>query len=401
MATRKDSVFTTPNVFFTPVSQNLLVLEEVTLQSFIDATPGFDEMLTKLQEKGFFKGKELIKYTMFEFIAELFDSNLPTMDTAAAQFLIQKFADGKTPLTCLTKIEESDEKEEHETAETELLPPKQLGLFAPLAKEMNCYINLLYDVLDNDLAQKPYEKMQDQENVTEKQHALQAAKISFMLQMSLADILALLFHDIARPSVNDADHGHENHCMEGSTILDPLGLDIDYSGYHAFAKYLLFSYCPPYLGLISQTSVHTLAFQEKDWSAQIAGLEELDSPDLAKALFKIMLMRLIDDMSKVPESQLKNPYDESPPEYFDELQIKKMLRKQILTHLNKLATQSNNSEATIQEIKEKLESAMLLLLRAKDFSLHPGLYEQYADIVDPLLEVLEAQKQSEQQTHGC
>ncbi|KTD39171.1 hypothetical protein Lnau_0240 [Legionella nautarum] len=401
MATRKDSVFTTPTAFFTPISQNLLVLEKVTLQSFIDEIPGFIEMLVKLQEKGFFKDKELKEYTMLEFIAELFGKNPPAMDIAAAQFLVQKLADAKISLTSLTEIEESDEKERHETTETELLTPKQLGLFAPLTTEINCYIHLLYDVLDNDLAQKPYEKTKDQENVTEKQHALQAAKISFMLQMSLADILALLFHDIARPSVNDADHGHENHCKEGSTILAPLGLDIDYSGYHAFAKYLLFTYCPPYLGLISQTSVHTLGFQGKDWSAQIAGLNELDSADLAKALFKIMLMRLIDDMSKVPESQLKNPYDESPPEYFDEAQIKKMLRKQILTQLNKLTMQSSNSETTIQEIKAKLAAATLLLLRAKDFSLNPSLYEQYADTVNPLLELLEAQKQSEQQTHGC
>ncbi|KTC87277.1 hypothetical protein [Legionella drozanskii] len=400
MATRKESVFTSPTVFFTPVSQNLLVLEKATLKSFIDAIPDFADMLTELKKKGFFKDKELKEYTMLDFIAESFGTNSPDMDISAAQLLVKELSDTKILLTRVPETEETEEKENCEAAESETITQEQLGLLAPFVREINCYIDLLYDVLNNNLAQKPYEKTEDQENVTELQHALQAARISFILQMSLSDILALLFHDIARPSVNDAEHGHENHCKEGSTILDPLGLDIDYSGYHAFAKYLLYTFCPPYHGLISQTSVYTLGFQDKDWSAQIAGLNELDSLSLAKSLFKIMLMRLIDDMSKVPESQLKNSYDESPSRYFDESQIKKMLRKQILTHLNQQATPSSNREATIQEVQGKLEAATLLLLRAKDFSMNERLYKQYADVVDPLLEVLEAQKQSQQQTPG-
>ena len=202
--------------------------------------------------------------------------------------------------------------------------------------------------------------------------------------MQLDDILGLLLHDIARPSIDDALHGHSNHCVEGHTIVSPLGFSTDYTGNHAFAKSLLYTFCPSYKDIISDASRHSLKIQAQGgWD--VSELNDLSSCDLAFTIYKLMFMRLIDDMSKVPPMLLKKRRDGCEPDYFSSEFIQKMLLKQMITYLKSMVVDGAESIGLVKEMEGKLDAALILLLRAKSYSTHPELYEKHHEIIGPLL----------------
>lgn len=236
------------------------------------------------------------------------------------------------------------------------------------------YLDLISDVLNNQLAHRLYEAgVPEHENVTERQHAFQAAKIGMLLGFSDSEVLAMSLHDIARPTVHDETHGHQHHCQEGDDILKPLGLAIDYSYLHAFAKFLLNEFCAPYQALISPVSQTSLVVQKTKFKEQAQRLLKLPPEALAKTLLQIMLMRLIDDMSKVP-ADLGFIGDE----HLIEAKLKILLAIQMERHLLRLTLSNENKEIVFNTFKHQLDQAIHLLARAKKYSNNPSIYPDTA-----------------------
>lgn len=356
VATRKSSIFSSSLPLFKSVAMNL---DAFSLDSLFITLPSFSEMLTQLKAKGYFLNKVPLERTPEDFLKSYLGTQRDYLVCSPVQLLAQ-------PLDPIVT--------------TEMNYPKE---FFELFDKLNAYIAIVNDVLCNRLALKPYEKISDQENVTEQMHALQAGKISYLIHMPFGDVLALLLHDIARPSVNDPEHGHSNHCHEGSTILLPLGLPIDYSGYHAVAKYLLMEFCTPYQDLISPTSKHTLDIQLKPLLGTLKRLEDLPEHELSTFMYQIMFMRLIDDMSKVPPSAVNELCSESA-DYFEKQTIENMLHQQLCVHLNQRLASTTNLSLELQTMKASLDAALSLLLRAKDYSNNPNLYQTYEPVIHDL-----------------
>lgn len=369
MATRKESVFTTSSaVLFQPLPQSLQALEQTTLERILAEIPPYPTILAQLQAHGLFVDKQPIDYTMHQFLDTELKQSEANLACSSFQLLIK-------PLP-------------HDTLVRAILAgdkgyPEEFATYA-LFSRVDCYIEVLCDVLSNQLAQKPYEQLSDRENVTEREHGLQAGKIAYLLGMSLDDILALLFHDIARPSVDDPKYADVHHASEGGIILSPLGLSLDYSSCHAFAKYILHTFSPAYRELISATSLRTLALQAENLPGQLGELASLDSASLSSAIYKIVVMRVIDDQSKAPTLELSKRLEGEKPDYFSDEFIKSMLHKQMAEHLTKLMKTSIDREKTIHLFEEKLDNSITLLLRAKEYSLHPDIYGHYHQIIDPL-----------------
>jgi len=369
MATRRKSVFTSSAVLFQSLPQSLMALEQTTLEKILMEIPPYATILSKLQAQGLFVDKHPVDYTIQQFLEDYVNQSKSALQCSSFQLLIKPL-----PYDALVKkILVEDEGY-----------PEEFSSYA-LFSRVDCYIDVLCDVLCNQLAQKPYEKLSDRENVTEQEHGLQAGKIAYLLGMSLDDILALLFHDIARPSVDDPKYADVHHATEGGIILSPLGLSIDYSSSHAFAKYILHTFSPSYRELISSTSLRTLTVQAKDWSAQLDALNRLDGKKLAVATFKIALMRAIDDQSKGPTLELTKRLEGNKPDYFSDELIHAMLHKQMAKHLTQLIKTSVNRDETITLFEAKLDTAISLLLRAKEYSLHPDMYDSYQQVIDPLM----------------
>lgn len=357
------SFYTTSHVKFKSFSPSIAALQKYSLKDYISEISPFKTILAGLHKRGLFTHISAIDYTMNDFLKSYFE----VQDLNERSFFLS------TPVDLIAQPLPLPQEEGQDTVYTKEL--------SSLFELINCYLAMLLDVLNNQLAQKPYEKISDKEDVTEQEHALQAGKMALLLGMSLSDVLALLFHDIARPSVDDPLHGHSNHCQEGSTILSPLGLSVDYSGYHALAKYLLSEFCPNYEFLISDVSKYTLRIQKGGLNKEAQGLNQLDAESLASYLFQIMFMRLIDDMSKVPELVLKEK-----AQYFNNETILLMLKEQMITHLKEEMKNSKDTSETIAGCKAKLEAAISLMSRAKSQTNDPDLYEGYKDILEQRIE---------------
>lgn len=358
MQGRQPSLYSNSSVFFESEFDDIRALQTSTLESYCETVANFSDILSLLHEKELFTHISATPYEMGHFLQTYFPVANQNLTVTPVDLIA-------TPLAIAVEEEGRFLAKECDS----------------LALLVDCYLGIIMDVLNNKLAQKPYEKRCDQENVTEREHALQAGKIAYLLGMRLTDILALLLHDIARPSIADPSYGHANHCKEGRAILSPLGLTVDYSGYHAFAKFLLSQFCPAYKNLISNVSKYTLNIQKSTLFDEAKGLSHLHSQQLAHTFFQIMFMRLIDDMSKVPEKLLTK----KGASYFDDALILSMLKKQIVAHMHTEMDNSKDKGATLAAMKEKLEGALSLLLRAKAHSHHPELYEKYKDICDPLV----------------
>lgn len=316
---------------------NVGALRTGSLDFYLSQIDSFEKIWKQLHEQfsaqGLFVGEPPLSYNMEQFLTEYFKLPKPHLDKSAFQLLAQPISSEQPPA------------------------------FSPLSDEIECYIDILCDVRKNKLSKKPYG-----ENVDETQHADQAGKISAQLRMHSEDSVSLLFHDIARCAVEEANtkDRHAHHAEEGGRILAPLGITIDYSRYHAVAKYLLFHFCPAYKDLISPTSEESLKIQETDLVRELTELYKLEPLKLVSTLYQIMFMRLIDDMSKVPPSELKKSLGVDA-EYFEERQIRMMLRKQMMMHLKQ--------EVIDPDMEEKLHEALRLLLRGRIHSEHPELYE--------------------------
>ncbi len=329
-------------------------LKETCMETYLKALPDFATILGGLQSRGFFVGQETTSVNIHDFLQYLSPIPVRAMSLPPTQLLATPFA--------LAHREHAMDA----LIELEALPP----VYQVLNEEITAYIALIIDVLNNDLAQKPYEQINDRENVTEKEHALQAGKLAYMFGLRLDDILAMLFHDIARPSIDDSSHGHINHANEGSSILAPLGLGLGFCASHGFAKYLLMQFCPPYKKLISKASKHSLGLQTKHLDEETTTLKEMDPLSLAHNCYKLVFFRILDDMSKASKSILEIYLAGAEIEYFSNDLIKKMLIKQFCTRLKKLP----NTPSAIQEIKNCLSTAISLLGRARQYSQHPEIY---------------------------
>ncbi|WP_133139879.1 hypothetical protein [Legionella genomosp. 1] len=367
MAASEDKVF---DDLFVQISKNYRNLLKTNLAVYLNEFPDFPELLELLKKKGFFKGKEAIPYTAADFIKSL---NLSEQQLQA------------TPVELLASSSPILDEAKEYTFPAEL---------SDLHQALNCYVELITDVLQNKLAQKPYENPGAQENVTEQEHALEAGKLSLILLNRLEYVLALLCHDIARPSINDPVYGHSRHCQEGSDILAPLGLSLDYAGHHAFAKYLLYLCCPSYKQLISNTSKSTLKIQEQGLSAEIEDLNSMDVQSLAKTFYMLMFMRLIDDESKVSIIDVKRQLRGRPLDFFDAETIQTLVCRQLGRHLQERLAKGEAIQEVRDAIELKLNKAFTLLLRARDASNAPQLYEKYKSVLDEIkLSSLSAQEQ--------
>lgn len=355
MAASEHSVFDCESVLFKPL-EDLYSLKHDSIAYFSKHVFSYSKILTSLNKPCLSEGDFLFDMDVFlsGYLTSEQNENLQT-----------------PPLFLLAKSMPRLSLEDN--IEIDYIPTE----FASLSTEIECYIDLIMDVLSNQLSQKPYENRCDKENVTEKEHALQACKISLLLGMPMTDVLALLLHDIARPSINDPTYGHIKHSQEGSIILAPLGLPTDYAGYHTLAKYLLSLFCPPYKKLISGTSRYSLEFQKEQASAQLAHFK-YDAPEIRSFFFKIMFMRLIDDMSKVPSMDLKSLVGEDKV-YLDDANIGEMIKQQMKFYLNHLLLLEER-ENTLMDLEQKLDASIFLLSRAKEYSNHPEIYEKYAEI---------------------
>lgn len=371
MATRRESVFsTTWGSLFQPLPQSLQALEQTTIEQILTEIPAYSTILAKLQEQGLFLDKKSSDYTIQQFVEKHFHQSKSALSCSSFQLLTKPLPDADALAKTMLAADDG--------YLVELASYALFGL-------VDCYIDVLCDVLENQLAQKPYEQLSDRENVTEQEHGLQAGKIAYLLGMSLDDILALLFHDIARPSVDDPKHADKHHAIEGGIILSPLGLSIDYSSSHAFAKFILHTFSPAYRELISSTSLRTLALQAKDLPAQLGDLHSLDGEQLADAIYKIVLMRVIDDNSKAPTLELTKRLEGREPDYFNDELIKAMLHKQMVAHFHQIMSQPESKDTMIKLFEEQLGAAISLLLRAKEYSLHSAIYNDYHQIIRGLL----------------
>ncbi len=349
--------------FFSHSAHNLTHLTADTLNSFTSQVAPFPNILKKLQEMTYFQDKTPVDYNFSNFLgSKIYESHY--LGCSATQLL------GKS-------LPHSDIAIPDEAVVNRVLtqvPPS----FQPLVPKMEFYIHALCDVYQNELAKRNYEAgVPDQENVSEREHALQAGKISCVLGLSEDVMLALHFHDVARPTQADSEYGHVNHHDEGNRILSPLKLTVDYAWYHAFAKFLLKEFCPPYQRLMSPVSQYSLTKQAASFQAQVDKLSTLKSSNqLASTLYKIMLMRLIDDMSKVPRAELEK--DGKKIEYVEDHVIKQILARRVLQYCSVQMRQNSDEVASFER---KIDDALQLMLRAREYTTNPGLYEKFDALI--------------------
>jgi predicted HD phosphohydrolase len=334
--------------FFATVPHNLTALSNSSLQMYLDRIPPIAQILERLIP-GYLCENEFIKdYTIYDFLRE-------------RQYLANPFLMATPASMMQTDLPLTDD-----TRPTLLDCPDNM---LPLRDKIQSYIHMIIDVLNNELADRMYEAgLPEQENVSERQHALQAGKIAILLRMLDGEVLEMILHDIARSTVDDAGHGHQHHCKEGDDIVAPLGLPTDYAWHHALAKHLLFEFCEPYQQLISQVSVLSLQVQKNKFAEQAKRLNMLSDEELGMKIYQLMLMRLIDDVSKVPDLLLTEK-----PNYLDDERLQNRLTKQMNLQL-RLLNARDDFEVAIGVFEKKLNLAIEHMQRAKGYSRHPEIY---------------------------
>ena len=354
--------------FFSAVPHNLQVFYKSNLSQYCSQLPDFPSLLTKLKSKGQFLNTLPVSYNMSQFL-EAKISNRHFLDYVPRQLMSQPLPEVKLSATSL--YEEGKLKDS--------LKQKLPMAFKGLANELAFYLLLIVDVFNNQLAQRNYEAgVPDQENVSERLHGLQAAKLAALFGLPQDVILAMLLHDLARPTHENATHGHSNHHLEGDLILAPLGLSLSYTRYHAYAKFLLSELCPPYQALLSPVSATSLSLQNKSMQDQLKKLEQLDSLSLANCLYQLMLLRLFDDLSKVPTMAL-----DKTVQYLNDSTISRMLVQQISQYLKAKVEDGKNVQAAVAVLEQQLELATELLLRPQAYSNNKNLYQEFFYLQEP------------------
>jgi predicted HD phosphohydrolase len=244
---------------------------------------------------------------------------------------------------------------------------KDLNLIFPdklnkISHKLTDYSTMLLNVMGNKFSQRDYElDLSEKENISERRHADQATKIGLQLGLSDDLLLALFFHDVGRVTHSSVSYGHKHHAYEGSLILKPLSL-FNYTGYHAFAKFLLNKFCASYEELISPLSKKSLAIQEVDFSQIKIMLAKVEPELLLRFCYKIMILRLIDDLSKIPDELLNSM---TPDErYLTHDEIKSLIIKKLTTECQCLV---NTKSEDYQLYENDLDVALSLLHRADQY----------------------------------
>jgi predicted HD phosphohydrolase len=355
--------------FFSEQPHNIQAFHKSNLMHYCSQLPTFPALLSSLQAKQQFLTKQPVAYGIDLFLKEKI-SNPHFLSSPPAELM-------SAPLPHESKmvlLEEDEKKLQERLRQT--LPP----IFRSQIAKLTFYLLALVDVFDNQLAQRNYEAgLPDQENVSERVHGLQAAKMAALLGLPQDLIIAMLLHDIARPTHEEASHGHSNHHLEGAELLAPLGLSLPYTWYHAYAKFLLRECCPPYQALLSPVSAYSLSLQNKKLEPQINKLNALDSLSLAKQLYQLMFLRLFDDLSKVPALALTKK-----AEYLNDAAIRGLLFDQLSVHLQRLAKSKKDLHQVVGEFDAELDTAIDLLVRPKAYSNKPELYQRFRYLVEPL-----------------
>jgi predicted HD phosphohydrolase len=175
-----------------------------------------------------------------------------------------------------------------------------------LTSKQEEYCAKLLEVMNNKLSQRNYEPhLADRENVNERQHALEASKIGRQLGFSTEFQLVLFLHDIGRITHVSVAHGHKYHAKEGGLILEPLGLS-EYPIHHAFAKFLLNEFCPPYKTLISPLSITSLSAQNISFQSIIENLQKMEPKALLQFCYKMMTLRAVEEFGKCPVTEFNH-----------------------------------------------------------------------------------------------
>ncbi len=138
------------------------------------------------------------------------------------------------------------------------------------------------------------------EDITQMQHALQAAHIAKICEAPPHIIIAMLLHDIGQLLGQDKQHNlsidklHQSHDDIGAQWMKDNGLPscvYDIAQYHTLAKVILCDQDSTYLSKLSRASQESYTIQKKKYSIR----PELDSDKMEV----ILACRKIDDMAKV------------------------------------------------------------------------------------------------------
>ncbi|EKD55464.1 MAG: hypothetical protein ACD_60C00006G0006 [uncultured bacterium] len=332
---------------------NSKALMKYTLNDFFGKFPDYPELLISLQEKNLFKNKEPVDCNVYTFLNQLPAKNI--LNKSAFQLIA-------TPLT-LPMIQSMVPS----TISKKKLPED----FEALRPDMKRYTTCMMAVLKSPEAERLYEPHSPHhEAVSEFRHGLQAGKHALFSERTLRDVLAMIGHDVGRIP-KDPVHGHKNHHLDGSIMLKPLGL-FDYALYHPFAKYLLKVFCSPYQDLISPLSAYSLAIQEKTFHPIIKKLENLSSEELPGVIYKLMRLRLYDDMSKIGDVMLKEQGVSLDSLYFDNETLQEMFDIQIETHVQIIAKSCSNPKTVAAAYTRELHEAIHLFDHQSVQVLRPG-----------------------------
>jgi len=137
------------------------------------------------------------------------------------------------------------------------------------------------------------------ENITQLQHALQAAHIAKICKAPNYIIIGMLLHDIGQLIGRDINHDitiddlHASHDDLGAMWLYDEGFksDIcDIAKYHTLAKVLLCDKSPDYLSQLSLASQQSYFIQKQKYQ----------NLPTVKNVETLLACRLIDDMAKIP-----------------------------------------------------------------------------------------------------
>lgn len=240
----------------------------------------------------------------------------------------------------------------------ESLPSQLPAKLSGHAAIIHDYLTNLISALYNDLSKRFYDPKSGGENITEGEHAKQAAKIAIQLGLPLDDVLAMLFHDISRCTVDSVAHSNQYHSLESHIVITPLGLRLPFAKFHTFAKFLLQSSQKYSNDLLSPFSQQSMGIQKSYLAQHLRELQQ--QQHLHEFLYTIMLMRLIDDQSKLPMSHLNLPDDE---ELLPRWLIEGMCVQQMQHHTTRLVEDPDSAEPNCCVFIEQITAAQDLLGR--------------------------------------
>jgi hypothetical protein len=273
---------------------NLSALTKQSLEEFLVTLPNMRDVLAKVKDKtGYFQDRTFQATSLLEVLLGLGFNVEQSLLQLTPQHLISM------PLNLVFNKTLKDLT----IADIELVDLVQI------------YIASVSAVFNNDLAQRPYDPkaQQIQENVSEQQHAQQAAVIIGHLSQENKNrnVTVMLLHDIARATTASTQDGDLYHHLEGTVIGKPLGFSADpiaeFCLYHGFAKFI-WSLCSEKYNqtLLSAWSKMSLGVQTTHLKPLLEQLDDkthYTDQQLQTLFAAILLQRLVDEASKVPQEK--------------------------------------------------------------------------------------------------